>query len=151
MSRVRHTETFEVAQPAKRLFPLFSPEGETRWVPGWTYENVMGTSDLHENYVFLTKAHDHSSTEAVWIVNRYEPGDYLVRFYKVEAGDKVGIVTVQCFQKGDALTHVEVTYEYIGLSERGDEFIRGFTTEAYREFIAEWKILLEDYFRRADS
>jgi hypothetical protein len=29
------------------LFPLFSAEGEKLWVPGWDYENVMGTRELH--------------------------------------------------------------------------------------------------------
>ena len=148
MSRVKHTEKFEIGQPVGRLFPLFSAEGETLWVPGWTYENVMGTEELHEDYVFLTRAHDHSSTEAVWIVKRHEPEEYLVQFYKVEAGDKVGVVSVQCFEEGEVATRIEVSYEYIGLSEQGDAFVGGFTAEAYRQFIAEWKRLLENYFLR---
>ena len=151
MSRVRHTETFEIAQSAERLFPLFSAEGETLWVPGWAYENVMGGTELHEDYVFLTKAHDHASTDAIWLVKRFDPQEYLVQFYRVEPGEKVGVVTVQCLEKGEALTEVEVTYEYIGLSESGDAFIHSFTTETYRSFIGEWRTLLETYFRRTDS
>lgn len=151
MSRVRHTETFEITQPAERLFPLFSAEGETLWVPDWTYENVMGGTDLHEDYVFLTRAHDHASTDAIWIVKRFEPGEYLVQFYRVEAGEKVGVVTVQCFERGEALTDVQVTYEYIALSEKGDAFVRSFTAAGYRSYIGEWKTLLEAYFQRADS
>jgi len=61
MKSVKHTAGFEISQPAADLFPLFSPEGETLWVPEWDYENIMGTTDLHEDYIFLTKAHDHAS------------------------------------------------------------------------------------------
>ena len=151
MSRVKHTERFEIGQPVERLFPLFSAEGETLWVPGWTYENVMGGTDLHEDYVFLTRAHDHSSTDAVWIVKRYEPEEYLVEFYRVEPGDKLGVVSVQCFGQSDTVSKVEVSYEYIALSESGEAFVREFSAEVFDEYIREWKTLLEAYFRRVDG
>ena len=151
MSRVAHTETFEINQPIERLFPLFSAEGETFWVPGWEYDNVMGTTEMHEDYVFVTRAHDHSATEAVWIVKRHQPEAHRVEFYKVETGDKVGVVSVRCSEIAATATRVEVTYEYVSLSAAGDEYIRGFTAEAYRAFISEWKMLLDDYFERLDS
>lgn len=61
MSTVKHTASFEIAQPVDELFPLFSAEGEKLWVPGWDYENIMGSTDIQEDYVFLTKNHDHAS------------------------------------------------------------------------------------------
>ena len=142
MTSVKHTAGFVVSQPVERIFPLFSPEGEKLWVPGWDYENIMGTTDIFEDYVFLTKNHDHASSTAIWLVKRYDPGSYFVQFYKVEPGDKVGIVTVQCSKQNDELTHVQVSYEYIALSERGLSFIEKFTKDAYEEFIGEWEKLL---------
>jgi hypothetical protein len=53
MKSISRTQTFEMHVPVAELFPLFSPEGATSWVPGWAYENVMGTSELCEGYVFL--------------------------------------------------------------------------------------------------
>ncbi len=49
MSTVKHTLDFKISQPIDILFPLFSADGEKLWVPGWDYENIMGTSDLHED------------------------------------------------------------------------------------------------------
>jgi hypothetical protein len=147
MDSIKHTTGFDIAQPVDQVFPLFSPEGEKLWVPGWDYENIMGTADLFEDYVFLTKSHDHGTTEAIWLTKRYDPESYLVQFYKIEPGDKVGIVTVQCSEKDSQKTHVEVAYEYIGLSEKGRNFIKSFTSEAYEAFIGEWKNLLADYFQ----
>lgn len=146
MSRVKHTADFQIDQPIDILFPLFSAEGEKRWVPGWDYENIMGYSDLHEDYVFLTKNHDHASTDAIWLVKQYKPESYFVEFYKVEPEDKVGIVTVQCKKMNESLTRVEVGYEYIGLSKKGDDFIENFSSSEYQAFIAEWKSLLLRYF-----
>ena len=145
MNKIKHTTAFEISQPAEKLFPLFSAEGEKLWVPGWDYENIMGTTDLSEDYIFLTKAHDHGSTDAIWLVKRYEPETYFVQFYKVEPGDKVGIITVQCVAEAEALTRVQVSYEYIALAEKGRKFIKTFTQTVYEEFIAEWEALLVEY------
>ena len=108
----------------------------------------MGANELHEDYVFLTKNHDYASTDAIWLVKRYEPESYLVQFYKVEPGDKVGIIIVQCTKINNGLTQVEVSYEYIGLTEKGsNEFIEGFTSTEYKAFIGEWNSLLVSYFK----
>jgi hypothetical protein len=147
MSSVKHSEKFRIDQPIETIFPLFSAEGEKLWVPGWDYENIMGSNDLHEDYIFLTKNHDHASTDAIWLVKRYDPESFLVQFYKVEPEDKVGVITVQCIQIDKRLTEVEVTYEYTGLSEKGDEFVDGFTSTQYKEFIGEWNSLLVSYFQ----
>ena len=146
MSSIKHAEKFRLEQPVDVLFPLFSAEGEKYWVPGWDYENIMGSTDLHEDYVFLTRTPDHASTGAIWLVKRYDPESYFVQFYKVEPEDKVGVITVQCTEVKKCLTEVEVTYQYIGLSEKGDQFIQEFTSADYKEFIGEWSRLLSAYF-----
>ncbi len=146
MSIVKHTESFEIAQPVDKLFPLFSAEGEKLWVPGWDYENIMESTDLHEDYVFVTTDHDHASEKAVWIVKSYKPDSHLIELYKVEAKNKVGVIKIQCESKGEMLTEVEVTYSYIGLSDEGNQFVSQFTNSKYSEFIEEWKELLDKHF-----
>ena len=148
MNQVKHSADFQIGQPAEILFPLFSAEGEKCWVPGWDYTNVMGTIDLHEDYIFITGDHDHAASDAIWIVKRYQPSDYLVEFYKVEPENKVGIITVQCSALSETNTNVNVTYEYIALSDKGTEFIRSFTSQEYKNFISEWQQLLEAYFAK---
>ena len=90
---------------------MFSAEGETLWVPGWEYTNIMGSTDLYEDYIFLTKNHDHASTDAIWLVKRYDADSHFVQFYKVEPEDKVGLITVRCTRIDQDITEVEVTYE----------------------------------------
>ncbi|HEC18335.1 MAG TPA: hypothetical protein ENI97_03240 [Gammaproteobacteria bacterium] len=147
MNKTKHTASFEIAQPVNDLFPLFSPEGEKLWVPGWDYENIMGGTDIHENYVFLTRNHDHASAEAVWIVKKYDPKEHCIQLYKIEPEYKVGIIEVTCIQLSSAHTKIQVSYEYIGLSDKGNQFIEGFTSSAYKSFIEDWKDSLITYFR----
>ena len=149
MKSVSYTKAFEMPIPIDTLFPLFSPEGEKDWVPGWDYENVMGTTELGEDYVFLTKAHDHGTTEAIWIVKKYDPKFHYVQFYKIEPEDKLGIVTVQCSELAES-TKVQVTYKYMALSEKGEMFVSEFNESVYEEFIGEWQTLLSIYFESKD-
>ena len=180
MSKIKRQTGFKVHQSAEVLFPLFSAEGEKHWVPGWDYENVMGGStDMHEDYVFLTAGHHrpsehgvghaanghdhhqghdrhdhhghhspahHDAPKMIWLVKRHEPENYLVQFYRVEPGDKVGIITVHCKPIKEDLTEVEVAYEYIGLSKKGNDFVAHYTAEAHEEFISHWPKLLTHYF-----
>lgn len=148
MSTISYTSEFTISQPVEILFPLFSPEGEKLWVPNWDYENVMGTTSLHEDYVFLTKTHDHAANDAIWIVKRYEPEANYVQYYRIEPEEKIGIVTVKCRRLSQNSTKVQVKYTYTGLSERGNRFIEDFTENDYERFIEEWKILLTEYFDR---
>lgn len=148
MTSVTHTRTFTVAAPADVLFPLFSPEGEKLWVPGWDYTDVMGTSGLAEDDVFLTAAHDHRSADAVWIVKTYDTTSRRVTFYKIEPGEKVGVVSVTCRASAVDRTEVTVGYRYTALSARGEEFLAGFTAEAYEEFIDGWQTALQRHLDR---
>jgi hypothetical protein len=146
LSSVKHSKKFRINQSSEVLFPLFSAEGEKLWVPGWDYENIMGTNDLHEDYIFLTKNHDHASTDAIWLVKQYDPDSYFAQFYKVEPDDKVGVISVRCIQIDESNTEIEVTYQYVGLSKKGDDFIEQFTSEEYETFIGEWEKLLLKHF-----
>lgn len=130
MKSIGHTKTFEMALPIEELFPLFSPEGEKHWVLGWDYKNVMGTTELSEDYVFLTKTHDHGTKDAIWIVKKYDYRSHFVQFYKIEPEDKMGVVTVKCFEVETKKTKVQVKYEYIALSATGEKFISEFSESA---------------------
>ena len=145
MKSVEHTKMFDMDFPVAEIFPLFSPEGERLWVPGWSHQNLMASTVLSEDYVFLTKAHDHASTEAIGVVKRYDPAIHLIEFYKVEPNQKVGMVKVRCMALDDERTKVEVTYKYLALSADGEAFIAGFSAPTYDEFIGEWQTLLTDY------
>jgi hypothetical protein len=51
LKSISHTKAFEMPLPIEEPFPLFSPEGEKHWVPGWVYVNLMGATDLSREEV----------------------------------------------------------------------------------------------------
>ena len=146
MKTIRHTKLVQISASIEELFPLFTPEGEKLWVPGWDYENVMGTTELSEDYLFTTRTHDHGTTDAIWIVKKFDPKAYFVQYYKIEPEDKIGIVTVACTELEYEGTKVQVAYKYMALSVVGEQFISEFNEDAYEEFINEWQTLLRNYF-----
>ena len=148
MKSVMHTRSFELDAPVDEVFPLFSPEGEKLWAPGWEYRNIEGTTELAEDYVFLTAGHDHRTADAIWVVKAYDPGSHLVQFYKIEPGHKIGVVTVKCSAQTASRTTVQVTYKYKALSAAGEAFVEDFSESRYAAFIDEWRSLLSDYFER---
>jgi hypothetical protein len=150
MKSITHTKAFKMNVPIADIFPLFSPEGEKHWVPGWDYKNVMGTTELSDDYVFLTKTHDHGTSDAIWIVKKYDPKLHFVQFYKIEPGEKIGVVTVKCTELEASKTMIRVTYKYLALSKGGEEFITVFNESTYEEFIDEWQKLLTNYFKSKD-
>lgn len=145
---VSYSEEFVVGKDIESVFSLFSPEGEKLWAPDWDYINILGSKNVQADYVFLTDSHDHSATTAIWIVADYDPVKHQVSYYKVEPGEKVGKIVVQCFEQNVGRTRVKVTYKYIGLSNSGNQFIAGFTKEAYKEFIEEWHSRIKAYFEK---
>jgi hypothetical protein len=146
MNTIKLQTSFKIEQSAEVLFPLFNPEGEKLWMPGYDYENIMGETDVHEDYIFLAAGHNPWSSKEIWLVKRFEPSIHLVQCYKVVPYDAVTIVTIQCKPITDALTEVEISNEHFGLSERGNEFVKGRTVEAFEAFMAMWKEWLEAYF-----
>ena len=146
MRTVQHKKSFEIDKTIEDVFPMFTPEGEKLWVPDWDYENVMGSTELSEDYFFTTRTHDHVTTSAIWIVKKYHPEAYFVQYYKIEPEDKIGIVTVACTDLGVERTKVQVTYKYMALSAIGEQFISEFNQDVYENFINEWQILLKNYF-----
>ena len=136
-----------MAVPIEDLFPLFSPEGEKHWVPGWDYENVMGTTELSEDYIFLTKTHDHGTTDAIWIVKKFDPKSHFVQYYKIEPEDKIGVVTVKCTELDVERTKVQVTYKYTALSAVGEKFVSEFSDNVYEDFIYERQTLLTTHLK----
>ncbi len=148
MKFVSHSASFTIDAPVDLLFPLFSPEGEKKWVPGWDYINVMDSVELKEDYIFLTQNHDHSAADAIWIVKKYLPEQHLVAYYKIEPGQKAGLVTVKCTALENGKTNIRVSYSYQALSAEGENFIREFTSKVYTEFIAEWEVMLNRYLQQ---
>lgn len=151
MTRKLFKHYFEIEKPIEIVFPLFTAEGEKLWAPGWDYVQIFGDKNVKEDDIFVTQTHDHSAADAIWIVKKYDSQNHFVQYYKIEPGEKVGLITVQCKKIGESQTKINVSYSYSALSESGEKFVSGFTEADYVSFINEWKYLIDEYFSKHKS
>ena len=127
--------TIHLHAPPDRVFPLFTPEGERLWVPGWNPRYLWpaaGTTRV--GMTFLT---EHEGRETTWMVADFDPGRRAV-YTRVTAGLSAVRVEVRCERAGDG-TAATVRYDYVGLSTDGNASIEQMTETCYREWMGEWE------------
>ena len=134
---VELTGSFRIESPAPEAFELFSPLGETLWVPGWSPELLHPPGASWERgLVFRTR---EERGEAIWVVTKLDREGQTVEYHRVEPGRYVARVAVRCVAHGERETEVHVAYTFVGLSETGNAEIAFMTPEAYEQKMERWK------------
>jgi len=124
-------------------FPLFSPVGETLWVPGWSPELLHPAGvEWAEGQIFRTR--EDTGEEVVWIVTRLDREAHRVEYRRVVPRLHVATVEIGCRGAGDRRTRVDVSYAYVGLSDAGNRAIASMTQPEYDQKMARWKLWIEE-------
>jgi hypothetical protein len=134
---VSRTGTFALPLPVADAFPLFSAEGERRWVPGWDPEYLHPTEPSNEaGTVFRTR---HGGDETVWLVLTYDPVAATAEYARFTPGSRAGTVQVRCAPLGERSTRVEVSYALTALTPSGNALLEALTPAAYAAMLEEWR------------
>ena len=140
--RVSHTYTQSLVGPPAAVFPLLCPVREADWIPGWDPPLVISASGVAEpDCVFVTTASPH---DAVWYVTRHEPERGLVEMIKITPAVTACRLTIQLRPIASG-SEADVTYLHTSLGPDGDEFLRGFTAEAYERAMRLWEARVNHY------
>jgi hypothetical protein len=134
---VEHTDGFVLPLPLADTFPLFTPEGERGWVPGWEpeYLHPLGPSDA-VGTVFRTR---HHGEETLWLVLAYDPRAGLASYGRFTPESRIGTVHVRCEAVDPSHTRVTVTYALTALSAHGTGVLTALTSDRYAAMMAEWR------------
>jgi hypothetical protein len=137
---VERTGMLHVGIPLADAFPLFSPEGERRWVAGWDprYLHPRGVPSDAPGTVFQTH---HNNEETYWLVLRYSAREGIAEYVRVTPGSRMGTVIVRAAERESA-TDVEVTYRLTSLSAAGTRTLEAITGESYAAMLREWEALI---------
>ncbi|WP_174873539.1 SRPBCC family protein [Vogesella oryzae] len=129
-------------------YPLFTPLGETLWVPDWQPQ-YFHPADGHtaQGMVFST---DHGGETTLWTLADYDPANYRYRYLRVTPGSRCVQVAVVCQPLDAANTRVQVSYTLTGLSAAGNAAIREFAA-GYDAMLAEWRSLILAWHDKADQ
>ena len=127
---------FELGLNAGDALPLFTAEGERRWVPGWEPQILgQGTGG-----VFVTRMND---VETVWVVVDYDAARGVARYARQVAGVQAGLVEVSCTALGSDRCAVRVRYTLTPLSQTAVAAVAEFLDPPrFAESIAGWKRLI---------
>jgi hypothetical protein len=135
--RALRSHSFDLPMALSAAFPLFEPEGERAWAPGWDPKYVYPHDGRpQKGMVFVT---DADAEETLWLVLRHDPGAGAVEYARVTPGNRVAIVRVQCEAIDKGSTRVNVSYEYTGLSDAGNGYVRSMDETRFRDFIKSWR------------
>jgi len=135
--RVQNSGSFDLPLTPDDAFPLFTAEGERRWVPGWSPE-ILGSLPQHRGLVFLTEV-DRAQT--IWTVLESDPAACTHLYSRVTPGKTAGIVEVKLFSVRNGC-RVSVSYDMTALSEAGQQAIATYRGSAFDEMLAKWQELI---------
>jgi hypothetical protein len=137
---VAHTGTFGLPLPVEEALPLFTAEGERRWVPGWEPVYLFPAIPSNEaGTVFRT---GHGGDDTIWIVLKYDPASGTAEYARVTPATRAGTVEVRCVPTGAHSTRVQVSYSLTALTPAGNTTLESLSRQAYTAMLAEWQALI---------
>jgi hypothetical protein len=137
--RVTRSADISVNGPIEKVFPLFTPEGETHWIPSWKYTPIFPASGSTErDMVFRT------DEQTLWTLAIYEPPHRSV--YVHASPEEIARIEVECSSADDAHTRVRITYVITAITEAAQHATAHHQSEAeFRKKMDGWKTWLDDY------
>lgn len=134
----RHIErsgTVCVSAPLRDAFLLFTPEGERRWVPGWSPEYLHPRDGRQSpGAVFRTSA---DGEETIWLVAGLDPDTGVAEYVRITPGSRMGTVSIRAEAVTPSSTLVHVTYRLTALTPDGNRVLEAFDA-GFDAMMAEW-------------
>lgn len=141
--RLTRTGVIRLNAPPAVVFPLFTPEGERQWAPGWDPTSIYPASgEATCDMVFSTKHHDQS--DMIWAMIAYDQEDFAVSYLRVAPTSHSARIDVRCAGAGGETTGATVSYCFTGLTEAGNAYVAQYTEAHYRAWLQGWETAIND-------
>lgn len=127
-----------IQAPPGKVFPLLCPVRESDWLDGWRFSMIYSESGLvEEGAVFRTPLEGEEDT--VWVVTRHDQETRSVDFVRFTPGSRTCLLKISVKPRDDNSSFVHIRYMYTGITSEGNDFIDGFTEEAFVEAMNFWE------------
>jgi hypothetical protein len=145
MEQISRTARIILNDRIEKVFPLFSPLGEKKWVNGWSPDFLFPINgDFKENLVFKTESSNTAEEEYNWITSYLSKEEYLV-VYTVFTENRVWTIKVQCIKTNLEKTEAQIIYTFTGLNKIGDEINRDSLEKMYSKDLKDWEHAINYY------
>ncbi|HEV3152223.1 MAG TPA: hypothetical protein VGZ02_00305 [Candidatus Baltobacteraceae bacterium] len=115
---VQASMVLHLAAPPDTAFPLFDPVNESKWDPSWKPQ-LLGDR-VAQGLVFLT---DDERGRAIWLLDRYDPQTYTVR-YVVTSPRVLDQIDISLRGDGAVRSIATVTYTRTALDRSVEDDVR---------------------------
>ncbi|MER9581239.1 hypothetical protein [Mesorhizobium sp. M0276] len=140
-SHLERSHRVVLSGPIDRVFPLFTPIGETLWVDGWEPEFLYPQSgETQQGMVFRT---DHDGESTLWACTDWDPAAHRVRYVRVTPDSRFGFVEVACRVAAGGGTEASIAYTFTALNAAGRSYLSALTPEAFARMIEGWRIRID--------
>jgi hypothetical protein len=132
---VTHSGKFKMNGSVEKVFPYFTPAGESEWAEGWNPEFLSpADGKTREGMVFRTAG----TPPMNWVVTHYDPGKHEIGYVTLTSDSLIRQIAITCRTEG-AATIATVTYTLTGLSEGGNKLVQEYTAEAHERRLHDWE------------
>jgi hypothetical protein len=137
--RISRSAEITINGPLEKVFPLFTPEGETHWIPHWKYTPILPADGSTErDMVFRT------DEQTLWTLAVYEPPRRSI--YVHASPDEIARIELQGRSIDAGHTAVRITYVITAISEHAQRSNAHHQSEAeFRKKMDQWKAWLDEY------
>lgn len=147
--RKSRTSIITLNAPLREVFPLFGPIREREWAAGWDPQILYSTTGLvEEHMVFKTPSHHgHGEPDYIWTVSKYLPDQALIE-YTVFTPERLWWITIRCWEDiPNQITKAEITYTYIGLTNKGNAINEKALQLMYARDLRDWEEAINYYLK----
>ncbi len=137
--------SFELPCSPEDAFPLFSPEGERGWVPGWDPQPVFpATIAFARDTVFREGKGDQ---EATWTIVDADCQTHRAEYIRLAPASHAAHIVVKVEPLGQESSSVTVTYTVTAFGEHARSLLENFSAEAYAEKMQNWQRWIAAYLK----
>jgi hypothetical protein len=149
--QVSKTATILLSDEINKVFPLFSPMEERKWVESWNPEFIYpANGNWVENMVFRTKAGNASEKIYNWVLTYFNPKAYQA-VYTVFTENRVWTIKVQCTPHEENETKAEITYTFTAFNEKGYSLNIDAIEKMYRNELKDWEETVNYFLKNKEK
>src|SRR6516162_11407480 len=127
--QVHCTGGFELPCSVDVAFPLFSPEGERPWAPGWNPKPVFPeTIDFAANTVFRQ---GEGADEAIWTILAVDWRTQTAEYFRVAPASHTARIRVHVEPAGQDRSRVAITYDVTAFGPHASQVLDSFSEHAF--------------------
>lgn len=136
--------------PPDVVFPLLCPVREKDWIDGWDYKMIFSKSGLIEKDCVFSTPH-HGKEQTIWYVTVHDKENYTIEFIRVTPNEEVVKINIYLEDNGNGTTTTNITYQYTGLNETKNAWIKDELDMEFKENMIEWEKAINYYIEKGEK